>query len=142
MKENYDLMLIALNAASLNVDNLLTATEITGKVNLLDSPHRSIEILNQTMALRDCCLRLRELLTVVSGRVLEWDLPKKEVILFSAKHFKQYRTQYLNHMEYLGNEVINTYFFTPYLVNIKLEDHLIEITNLCNQLAIDHLNEK
>jgi len=139
MKEKYEMMLSALHIAASNVDNLMTPSELSEKVNFLASPKSNLNILKQAMALRDSSLRLRELLTLVSGKEIEWDLPKKEVLIMSAKHFEQNRAQYLNLMEYLGDKAIRTHTLHTYAANVG--DHLSEITELCNQLSKDYINE-
>ena len=139
MKEKYESMLSALHIAASNVDNLMTPSELSEKVNFLAAPKSNLNILKQSMALRDSSLRLRELLLLVSGKEMEWDLPKKEVLVLSAKHFEQNRAQYINLMEYLGDKAINTHTLHSYAVNVG--DHLSEITDLCKQLSQDYIHE-
>ncbi|TDE17104.1 hypothetical protein [Dyadobacter psychrotolerans] len=138
MKEKYETMLTALSAAVANLDHVFTATEVSTTINLSVNPERNINILNQTMALRDCILRLRELFWLLGAPALNLDVPKKINLKNAYEVLLKNNFAHIKQLELWGYGIIKTYFFTPYITEIKITELLDEISGLSDLLSEDY----
>ncbi|TDE14864.1 hypothetical protein [Dyadobacter psychrotolerans] len=141
MEERYKLMLADISAAVGNLDNVFTASEYNSSLPLLSSAKRSIDLLEQTMALRDCIVRLNELFWLVGSQGLDPAESKKGNLRLALCELSTNQTSYLDRLRYWGDKTVSVSVYRPFATKVKVSTLLEEITVLCRVLSKNYFSE-
>ena len=142
MEEKYKYMLAALSAAVANLDNIFTASEFNNNMALLSNVKRSVDMLGQTIALRDCILRINELFWLIGNVDFDLNKPKKHNLQYALNILSTNQAVYSEYLHQWGDNVVSINLHSAFSTKVKVPALLEEITDLCQILSKNYLAER